>query len=530
MLTDLDWLNEIKQHDLDVYAKILPAEHRLLDALELIPWNDFLPELESYYCPDRGQPAKYILVMLKLEYLRHQYRLSDREVIARSQTDLLFRWFLQLPLHASLPVPSLLSIFRGRLGVEGFQKIFDRLVAIARQENLIRDRLRLKDATHIIANIAVPTTLGLLAQLRDQMIAAIALVDAEAAIGFRIDIDRMRKDTQDAAVEVRLQGRISLVQDLLGWIVQYQSDQHQAARGRDLLSESVPSRAMKELCRVRSLAEKILDDQAHPGQGDRTISVYDPEARCGKHGKWYDGYVVDVMMDADSELITAVQVLYAGGDEAQDAVTLVRQEQAAHGNQIENFSIDGAGFNGSMLRQLEAPEGAAVKVFTPPDKACETGVYPPGAFELSEDLEYVTCPAGERSHSKSPAKVGSTIYRFRSTQCKTCELLSRCKSTHGSRAWGRSVSKNQYEAEYQRARERSTTPEYAAIRSEHPRIERKLGELVNRHDLRRTRYRGKNNVHVEAVMTTFAANVKRMTKLLVERVRASASPTAVEIA
>ena len=53
-------------------------------------------------------------------------------------------------------------------------------------------------------------------------------------------------------------------------------------------------------------------------------------------------YLTDILMDADSGIITQIHVLEAGGDEARDAVDLVRVERAAHENQIEGLSIDGA--------------------------------------------------------------------------------------------------------------------------------------------------------------------------------------------
>lgn len=78
--------------------------------------------------------------------------------------------------------------------------------------------------------------------------------------------------------------------------------------------------------------------------------MVDPDARCGKHGEYYDGYLLDVMMDADSELITAIDVLPANGEEAANAIALVKHEQQTHGNNIERLSIDGIGFNGAVLR------------------------------------------------------------------------------------------------------------------------------------------------------------------------------------
>jgi hypothetical protein len=67
------------------------------------------------------------------------------------------------------------------LGEKGFREIFDRVVGIARQNGLVKDRLRIKDATHVIADIHIPTTLALVAQTRDKLLDALELVRREEA-------------------------------------------------------------------------------------------------------------------------------------------------------------------------------------------------------------------------------------------------------------------------------------------------------------------------------------------------------------
>ena len=79
---------------------------------------------------------------------------------------------------------------------------------------------------------------------------------------------------------------------------------------------------------------------------------------------------------------------------------------------------------------------------------------------------------------------------------------------------GRTVIKSDYEAQYQRARQRAQTAAYQAVRREHPRIERKLAELVRWHAGRRVRYRGRLKVKIQYVLTALVVNCKRMVKLL----------------
>jgi hypothetical protein len=76
---DQERLYSLSDSDRSFYRMLLPREHPLLDALQLIGWQAFVPELESYYCSDMGQPAIPPLLMLKLEFLRYFCRLSDRE-------------------------------------------------------------------------------------------------------------------------------------------------------------------------------------------------------------------------------------------------------------------------------------------------------------------------------------------------------------------------------------------------------------------------------------------------------------------
>ena len=52
------------------------------------------------------------------------------------------------------------------------------------------------------------------------------------------------------------------------------------------------------------------------------------------------------------------------------------------------------------------------------------------------------------------------------------------------------------------------------MRAEHPKIERKLSELVRRHGARRARYRGLVKVLCQELMSALVTNVKRMVKLV----------------
>ena len=79
----------------------------------------------------------------------------------------------------------LFSQSKGRPAIEPvlFVKIelimFHVVLGQAREYGLVKDRLRLKDATHVLADIAIPAGLQLVAQARNKLLTAAEPVDAD---------------------------------------------------------------------------------------------------------------------------------------------------------------------------------------------------------------------------------------------------------------------------------------------------------------------------------------------------------------
>ena len=492
----------LSEFDERVYCLVVPPDHYLRKVMQVVPWDDFYDLLAPHYSRDMGRPAEPPVFMLKLEYLRYHHNLSDREVIARAETDMAFRYFLQVPVRGWLPHPSSLCIFRGRLGVKGFRQVFNQVVHTAREHGVVKDRLRIKDATHVIANMAVPTALALVAQTRDKLLAASAPFAPVMVEGERVNLEMLREATQGQKPAERLVTRVVQLREMLVWVDKLTPPEN-----------AETNRAWQTFLAQRDLAHKIIEDQEHPEAGDRTLSTTDPDARRGKHGQWYEGYMIDILIDADSQFITAINVLPAGGDEAADAIELISQEEEAHDNDVQAMSIDGVGFNGPVLRELEDADGLNIDTYVPPPKEPESKLFTPKDFEEDTERGVVTCPAKQTSkYNFRDNQKQTTKYRFEAETCQACPLRARCmKQPPGKH--GRTVCKTDYQAEHDRARQKATTPQYATIRGEHPSVERKLGEMMNRHGGRRARYRGLWKVLMQGLMVGMATNVKRLVRL-----------------
>lgn len=500
-------LYAITPADSAIYDRVLPEKSFLLDALDELDWGHFEELVCRAYDTRMGQPSYPPLRMFKLEVLSFLYGLSDRQVIERASTDLLFRFFLQIGINAPLPHPSTLTHFRARLGADKFRDIFEALVAQARKRGYVKDRLRLTDATHVLASIAIPNTLELLAGLRDKLFNTIQMLSQADANGFRIKMDSIRDQEgqsdkpQDAPL--RLQSRASLIASMLDWLNEH-LEQH-------------PTDRLPHVLEVRDLAVKIMAEFHQPNKKDRTLSLVDPDARTGFHHGFYDGYSLSVLVDADSSLITTLDVLPANMDEARNAVELIKREEQVHKNDIETLSIDGIGFHGPTLRELGDPEGLAINVVAPPrDFTSPSGGLDNSHFELIPETDRMRCPNGNvsRQGTVQSSKPNTKLYVFNVTSCRECPLQADCCPSMTEKSTkGRTVRVQEYEKEYQRAREKAKTEEYAKVRREHPMVERKFNEIANHYGGRRSRYWGLVKNKLQGLMIGFVMNLKTMLRL-----------------
>lgn len=492
-----------------VFEKLVPADHYLRRLKTAVDFNSLRPLVAQCYSHDMGRGAIDPVCLLKLLLLQFHYGLSDEGVIRQAQVNVAFRFFLDLPIEAALPEPSLLSQFRTRLGAERFQQVFHEIIRQARSAGLVKDRLRLKDATHVLANIAVPTTISLMAQTREQLLRAAECFAPSEAAAHRQRALEIRQQTADLKDEARLLRRVEHLRELAAWgdawLVRLK------ASDPPLVSEA----QQQAFAGALALAHKVLRDR-DPKAGDKLVALSDTDARSGKHGAYYYGYLLDVSLDADSDLICNLDLLPANADEAANAQSLIEDEEAAQGNDVESLSIDGVGYNGAVLKDLsDDPAGPRLTVYVPPKEQPprHPELFQPEDFTLNEAGDQLSCPAGQTTSMRyRDDKDHGWQFRFSPKQCRECPLRARCL-TPGARR-GRTVSKNDFQAQYRAAQQRATTDEYNQIRKEHPAIERKLNELVRWHDGRRVRYRGRLRAKVQYLILAVVVNCKRIVRLL----------------
>ena len=121
---------------------------------DMVDFSFVYDELKDKYSSTMGRKAEDVIRMFKYLLLKNYYKLSDRGLIERTETDMLFKYFLDyLPEETELIDPSLLTVFRReRLSnkeneEETSTNLMDKLIAktveIALNEGLIEIKNKL---------------------------------------------------------------------------------------------------------------------------------------------------------------------------------------------------------------------------------------------------------------------------------------------------------------------------------------------------------------------------------------------------
>jgi transposase len=502
-----DYYTEPKQIDKIIFKELIPEDHYLRKVKAVIDFEIFREKVRDCYSPNMGRGAEDPVRLIKLEFLKYQYGLSDREVIEGAMLNVGYRYFLDLSMGSKLPDPSLLSQFRTRIGHERYQVLFDEVVSQARAKGLVKDKLRIKDATHIIANIAIPSTIQLVAQTRKRLLESIRHYEPERVSKEEARADQIRQVTTDLKDEERLLHRVTHLQEIVLWADGLQ---------RKLGSVTEPPDPLRERFeQALDLAHKVLNDREDKDKKDKVVSIVDPDVRTGKHTGYFNGYYLDVSMDGESEIITAIDVLAGNDDEAANAKNLIETEEKTHKNDISELSIDGNGWRGKLLRTLSDPDGLGLEVYVPPrERPSDSDRFTPDDFILNEDRTILRCPNGQLTSSrKRNNKDTGWMFTFSRSQCANCPLIELCLLKLPKNI-GRSVIKNDYQSEYDAAFERSKTDRYSQVKKLHPKIERKISDIVFNHQGRRTRFRGRQRVKIQYLLTGMVVNIKRIVKLI----------------
>ena len=463
-------------------------------------------------------------------------KVSDAEAKARADFDIRWKVALGIEIEDRPFAKSTLQMFRAQLILhDKVREVFEGSLRLARQSGYLKKRgMRVAlDTTYILGRGAVKDTCNLLADgivklLRVLAAVANATLPAWAeAQGYQRYLGSSIKgeatiDWSDRKARRKLLGEIVADADRLlelarqAWVeLPEDSGQRQSiVAGAELLGQLL----LQDIERKSGDADAHADD-ADDGVSirdgvskDRMPSVHDPELRHGHKSsrRRFNGHKAAIVVDTDSQLITAVDVLPGNAPDNLGALELVEASEASTGSVVEEAMGDAAYGDGGT-RQAFADAGRRLVAKAPgrPDRKH----FPKNDFHLDLAVGSCTCPAGQVTHAIVPAGKrtdgAGRVYRLQAFQfdgavCWVCPLRPQCIAAKGRQ--GRRVQIHPQEALLQQARALQQSADYDEYRARRVVVEHRLARLVQL-GIRQARYFGRVKTKFQLYLAATVANL-----------------------
>ena len=479
-------------------------------------------DFAEIYCPDNGRDSVPPSLLATALLLQTYDKVSDAEAKARADFDIRWKVALGIEIEDRPFAKSTLQMFRGQLILhEKVREVFESSLRLARQSGYLKKRgMRVAlDTTYILGRGAVKDTYNLLADGIVKLLRVLAAV-ANIAVGEWAEAQGYERyfgssikgeatiDWSDRKARAALLAEIVADADRLlelarqAWVeLPEDSAQRQSiVAGAELLGQLL----LQDVERKSGDGDvdahaDASDDGVSIRDGvsrDRMPSVHDPELRHGHKSsrRRFNGHKAAIVVDTDSQLITAVDVLPGNAPDNLGALELVEASEASTGSVVEEAMGDAAyGDGGTRQAFADAGRRLVAKVPGRPNRKH----FPKNDFHLDLAAGSCTCPAGQVTRTILPAGKrtdrAGRVYRLQAFQfdgavCRVCPLRSQCIAAKGRK--GRRVLIHPQEGMLQQARALQQSADYDEYRARRVGVEHRLARLVQL-GIRQARYFGR---------------------------------------
>ena len=447
--------------------------------------------------------------------LQSHDKVSDAEAKARADFDLRWKVALGIEVEDRPFAKSTLQVFRAQLILhDKVREVFESSLRLARESGYLKKRsMRVAlDTTNILGRGAVKDTCNLLADGIVQLLRTLAAVEkitvkewakaqgygrylassikGEAAIDWSNKRARQGLLAQVVADADRL---LELSRQAQGELGEDSAERQRVVAAAELLGQLL----LQDI--ERQSPDGDGDDGVSLKDGvsrDRMMSVHDSEMRHGRKSssKRFDGHKAAIVVDTNTQLITAVAVLPGNVLDNLGALELVEESEANTGVPVQEAMGDAAyGEGGTSQSFADAGRKLVARVPSSPDRQRFTK----DDFVIDLAAGSCTCPAGQVTHAIMPAgkRTDGTgrvhrlqAFQFDGSECMTCPLRPQCISAKGRKGWW--VLIHPQEALPQQARALQQSAGYDEYRARRVVVEHRLARLVQL-GIRQSRYFGR---------------------------------------
>ena len=488
-------------------------------------------DFAEFYCADNGRDSVPPSLLATALLLQSHDKVSDAEAKTRADFDIRWKVALGIEVEDRPFAKSTFQVFRAQLILhDKVREVFESSLRLARESGYLKRRSMkvALDTTNILGRGAVKDTFNLLADGIVNLLRALAQVEGISvgkwakARGYGRYLASSNKgeatiDWSDkGARQALLAGIVGDADRLLelsrlaqGELAEDSVQRQRIVAGAELLGQLL----------LQDIERKSSDGDGDDGVSlkggvskDRMVSVHDPEMRHGHKSsrRRFDGHKAAIVVDTESQLITAVDVLPGNAPDHLGALKLVEQSEASTGSVAEEAMGDAAyGDGGTRQTFAEAGRQLVARVPGRPERKH----FPKDDFHLDLVSGSCTCPAGQVTHTMVPAgkrtDAAGRVHRLQAFQfdgavCWACPLRSQCIAAKGRR--GRRVLIHPQEALLQEARALQRSAAYDEYRARRVVVEHRLARLVQL-GIRQSRYFGRVKTKFQVYLAATVANL-----------------------
>ena len=475
----------------ELYDIVIKPNNFWKQLSDMVDFSFVYEELKDKYSSTMGRTCEDIIRMFKYLLLKSYFKLSDRGLVERTETDLLFKYFLGYdPEETKLINPSLLTVFRReRLKDEEnnlMDKLINKTVEIALEKGLIEVKNKIiVDSTHTNAMFHHISPREELIRQAKELRKSVYKIDESMH-------DKMPKKKEASGL---LEDQIEYTKELLKLVKD------------DGRFTTLPG--IKE--QIDYLEETMNDTEIELEYSK------DQDAKVGHKtaDTSFFGYKTHLAMTPE-RIITAATITSGEKHDGKELTNLIEKSEY-NGIEVEAIIGDGAY---SEKDNLDYCSENNIKNVSKLSKSVTHGNGKnKDDFEYNKDAGMYVCKAGHMAIKK--VKSGSKdknqqveSYFFDVEKCKHCPFKDGCYKEGAKTKTYNVKIKDDTHIKHMDYME---TEEFKNLYKERYKIEAKNAELKNNYNYGNANACGKIGITIQGATTLFLTNMKRIIKLLVEK-------------
>ena len=479
----------------ELYDILIKPDNFWKQLNDMVDFTFVFEELRNKYSSTMGRTCEDVIRMFKYLLLKSYFKLSDRGLVERTETDLLFKYFLGYdPEETKLINPSLLTVFRRERLKDEEENLMDKLinktVELALEKGLIEVKNKIiVDSTHTNAMFHHISPREELIRQAKELRKSVYKIDESMH-------DKMPKKKEASGL---LEDQIKYTKELL-----------------KLVKEDGRFTALPGIKEQIDYLEETMNDTEIELEYSK-----DQDARVGHKtaDTSFFGYKTHLAMTPE-RIITAATITTGEKHDGKELVNLI-EKSVSNGIKVEAIIGDGAY---SEKDNLEYCEEKNIKNVSKLSKFVTHGNSKRNNdFEYNKDAGMYVCKAGHmaikkaKQGSKNPKSGYNNLvecYYFDVEKCKHCPFKDGCyKDGAKTKTYSVKIKDNTHikHMDYME------TEEFKNLYKERYKIEAKNAELKNNYNYGNSNSCGKIGITIQGATTLFLTNMKRIIKLNEEK-------------